>query len=554
MVQFQHIEYLFALLAVVPMWILYTKLIRWKKSRMHAIGDPVLVQQLMGDYSAQKFKIKFIFFVLGFVALVLGLSNPRFPQGETQIKRNGIDVMIALDVSKSMLAEDVRPNRITRGRQLISNLIDKLENDRIGIVVFAGRAYLQMPLTTDHTAAKMYLNTAGPDVVPTQGTVISEALKMCYASFNTQEKKYQSILLISDGEDHDDNALQITKAIAAEGVMVNTIGIGSAAGAMIPDEGADGFKKDKVGNPVFTKLNEKALQQIAVNGNGIYQLFSSADEVSNTVFEQLKKLGQRPITETSLLSYQNYFQSFLAISLLILLAEMFISEKKKKKQTALFPNIKKGKLNPIIGCLFLTAISLPIELFSQNESTVIKEGNDEYYKRQYAAASIKYKNALEKNPTNTTALFNLGNALFKDGKTDEALQAFDAAIAYEKLSDKQSAAWYNKGVLLKSKNKVDESIKAFKNALRLNPVDEDARMNLQAALQQQKKLQQKDQQKQQTPDPKNQKTDQPKSQQSKMSQKEAEEKLKALLQKEKNLQDKLRKVDAASPEKPEKDW
>jgi Ca-activated chloride channel family protein len=175
---------------------LYIFVIRWKKKTIDKIGDPELVSQLFQDYSSKKFRIKFILFSAAFSIGVIALASPRLPMGKTKVNRSGIDVMIALDVSKSMLAQDIKPDRLERAKQVLSKLIDQLGDDRIGIVVFAGRSYLQMPLTTDHAAAKMYLSTATPEIVPTQGTVIGDALKMCYNSFNAKEKKFRSIILI----------------------------------------------------------------------------------------------------------------------------------------------------------------------------------------------------------------------------------------------------------------------------------------------------------------------------------------------------------------------
>ena len=560
MVHFQHIEYLLALALVPFMILLYLFIIRKKKNTLNKIGDPLLVNKLIKDYSPQKFLLKFNLILLAFVAGVVALANPRTPQGSTVVSRNGIDVMIALDVSKSMLAEDIKPSRLERAKQFISKLIDRLPEDRIGIVVFAGRAYLQMPLTTDHPAAKMYLSSATPDVVPTQGTVIGDALKMCYNAFNTDEKKYRAVVLISDGEDHDESAIKITKTLAGEGVMINTIGIGSPEGTTILDPANNENKKDAAGNVIITKLNEEELRNIATSGNGLYQLFTNTDEVVVNLDAQLKSMGQHSITENSLVDYKSFFPWLLSIAFIVLLAELFISEKRPVKKPA-----KKIIKKPMALVLLMLA---PFVLPAQNDNELIKEGNELYNKMEYEPAIGSYKKVADKDPKNETAQFNLGNALYKKGDAESAMEAYDAAIKAGSSKNNQSAAWYNKGVALQNNKKLPECISAYKNALRLNPADEAARFNLQKALQEQKKQQQqKDKQdkdnkkpkenpKQKDKQPKQQDKDneQPKPPPSKMTQKEAEEQLKALLQHEKNLQDKLRKVDAASPEKPEKDW
>ena len=232
MIFFQEIQNLY-ILALVPILILlFIFLLRWKKKSASKIGDPYLVKELLQGYSAKKFNLKFILIIFVFILCSVALAALVSPEGSANIKRNGIDVMIALDVSNSMLADDIKPSRLERAKQIVSRLIDKLGNSRVGIVVFAGKAYLQMPMSIDHSAAKMYLASASPDDVGTQGTVISDALKMCYSAFNPKEKKYRSIILITDGEDHDEEALKVTKELSDQGVIVNTIGIGSPQGQL----------------------------------------------------------------------------------------------------------------------------------------------------------------------------------------------------------------------------------------------------------------------------------------------------------------------------------
>lgn len=554
---FQHIEYLLALCGIPVMAVLYFFYLKWKKQTIKKIGDPVLVQQLISDYSPQKFFFKFGLIAVAFALLAIALANPRKPVGSSNIRRNGMDVMIALDVSKSMLAQDIKPNRLERAKQLISRLIDKMPDNRIGIVVFAGRAYLQMPLTSDLVAAKLYLSTASTEVVPTQGTVIGDALKMCYAAFNSKEKKYKSILLISDGEDHDETAEKLSRSLADEGVVVNTVGIGSAEGATIDDPITGEQKKDAEGKIVITKLNETELKNIAAATGGMYKLFTSTDEVADAINGQLKGMGQKSITETSLASYQNYFPLLLGAALLLLLIEFFMSEKKNiarvKKETN-----KKTVRQAALDGLLITGLLLPASLFAQSDNELIKQGNELYNQNKYGEAAGNYKKVTAKTPANTTAQYNLGNALYRDNNPADAMKAYEQAIAFSKDNKDKAEAWYNKGVILQNDKKLGECIDAYKNALKLNPGDEDARLNLQKALQQQKQQEQKKQDQEKKQDKKQQQQKQqpqpPKPQASKMTKKEAEEKLKALLQQEKNLQDKLKKVDASSPNKPEKDW
>ncbi len=544
MFRFQYIEFLYVLIAIPFMVLFYFLLIRWKKNAMKKIGDPPLVKQLIQGFSSKLFLTKFFLILLGFSLCAFAVADLVKPIGTQKINRKGIDVMIALDVSKSMLANDIKPNRLERAKQLISKIIDKLGDDKVGIVVFAGRAYLQMPLTTDHSAAKMYLSSASTDNVPTQGTIISKALKMSYAAFNAKEKKYRAIILISDGEDHDEDAIKVTKQLADEGVMVNTVGIGSPQGAPIMDNETNELKKDENGNTVVTKLNEEELKSIAQNGNGLYQLFTSADEVADNVNNKLSTIGQTTLTGSSFGVFKNYFWYFLLAAFVVLLIESFLPEKIKMSRT-------KSAFS-LVTLLLLTNFS-----FSQSTKKEIIKGNDAYKKKQYSEAAGAYLNAIKKSPENPTAYFNLGNALYKTNKLDEALKSYDNTVQTSGKNPLKQNAFYNGGVVLQKQKKLPECIKAYKNALKLDPNDEDARQNLERALQQQKQQQQdqkndkqdkKDQQKNKD------KKEEPKPQPSKISRQDAEEKLKSLLEHEKDLQDKMHKVKANTTDKPAKDW
>lgn len=550
MFRFQHIEFLYALAAIPFMVLFYLLLIRWKKKAMAKIGDPPLVKQLIQGFSSKLFAVKFILIILAFSLCAFAVADIVKPIGTQKITRKGIDVMIALDVSKSMLAEDIKPNRLERAKQLISKIIDKLSDDKVGIVVFAGRAYLQMPLTTDHSAAKMYLSSASTDNVPAQGTVISQALKMSYAAFNTKEKKYRSIILISDGEDHDEDAIKVTKRIAEEGVMVNTVGIGSPQGAPIMDKETGEYKKDENGNTVISKLNEEELKSIAQNGNGLYQLFSSTDEVADNLHKKLLTIGQTTLTGSSFGVYKNYFWYFLLAAFIVLLIENFLPEKINMNK------LKRGL--PIVFLLLFVTLSLS-KGFAQSTKKEIVKGNEAYKNKQYSQAATAYQQALKKSPANATAYYNLGNALYKTDKLDDALKSYDNTVQASKSNPVKEKAYYNGGVVLQKQNKLGECIKAYKNALKLDPNDEEARQNLQRALQQLKQQQKQDQKdknqnkKEQQNKDKN-KQDEPKPNPSKISKQDAEEKLKSLLEHEKDLQDKLHKVKVPATDNPKKDW
>ena len=565
MPRFQHIEYLLALAIVPLLLLLFLFVLKWKKRTAQKIGDKALVKAISGNYSGSRFRVKFIMILLAFCLSVFALANLRYPGTTEKVTSNGIDLMIALDVSKSMLAQDIKPSRLERAKQMLGKLIDRLGNDRVGIVVFAGRAYLQMPLTADHSAARMYLSTASPDMVPTQGTVIADALQLCSSSFQTGEKKYKSVLLISDGEDHDEDAIKISGQLAENGILINTIGVGSPEGSTIIDETTHEIKKDNNGNIVVTKLNQEELRNIAAKGNGIYQIFTNTDEIVTRITTQLETMGQKSFTEDSQVNYINLFPFFLLLALILLVLELFISENRNGgRQRQKGPSFEFGMGSKFL--LLFMMINLPGLLIAQTDLGFIKKGNDAYSAKEYEKAADNYIKALKKNPTNAVAQFNMGDALYKNNKVDEALNAFDIATASAASAEDRSKAFYNKGVVLQNNNQLPECISAYKNALKLNPDDEDARQNLQKALRQQKQQQEKqhkeqknpkknqqDKEKQQ-PKEEDKKNDRPRPQKSKLSKQDAEEKLKALRQQERNLQDRVKKINETGVGKPDKDW
>ncbi|MEJ7768515.1 MAG: VWA domain-containing protein [Chitinophagaceae bacterium] len=330
MYRFQHIEYFVGLVLLPVLLVLFIRVISWKKSRIRKIGEPSLIKELTKGYSPLLYALKFIVAMLALVAIVAAAANLQKPGKMENVSRKGVDVMIALDVSKSMLAQDVKPNRLERAKQLVVRLMDKMENDRIGLVLFAGRAYIQMPLTTDHGAARMFIQNANPEAVPSQGTVIGEALRISNTAFNSNERKYKSIVLISDGEDHDPQALQLAKGLAQTGVMINCIGIGSPEGVPLIDNATRELRKDAQGNAIITKLNEGELSQLAQETSGIYLRLDDTNDAANKVKAQLDTIEQKTMGDNAFVHYYNYFQWFLVAAFVLLLAELLLPERKIK--------------------------------------------------------------------------------------------------------------------------------------------------------------------------------------------------------------------------------
>jgi Ca-activated chloride channel homolog len=328
--QFQYNEFFLLFSALVVFSVLFFFLLRWKKRTIKKIGDNRLVQQLIKNFSPQLFAGKFVLFSMAFGLGVIAVANLRRPGSSQNIARKGIDVVIALDVSKSMLATDLAPNRLERAKQMILRLMDQMPNDRIALVLFAGKAYMQMPLTTDHGAAAIFVSSATPDAIPAQGTVFSEALQMSARAFNTKEGRFKSVILISDGEDHDEDALKTAESISQQGIMVCTVGIGSPEGSQIPDSATNDYKRDAMGNIVISRLNEDELKQIAEKANGIYVHFESGDQAINELMQQLSQVEKKTFTDVSLLNYTTYYMWFAGLMFLLLILEFILPERKRK--------------------------------------------------------------------------------------------------------------------------------------------------------------------------------------------------------------------------------
>ncbi|MBL7741438.1 MAG: VWA domain-containing protein [Chitinophagaceae bacterium] len=326
---FQHTQFAWLLVAIPFLVLLFFFLLRWKRKVTKRMGDKRLVKELTGNFSSVLFSLKFILLLLAIATGVIAVMNLRKAGDADGVNRKGIDVVIAMDVSKSMLAADLPPSRLERAKQFVNKLISTMPNDRIGLVLFAGKAYLQMPLTTDHAAAQLFVSSARPDIIPQQGTVINEALKMSANAFNTAERRFKSVVLISDGEDHDANAIATANDLADQGMMINTVGIGSPEGANIIDPVTGEPKMDASGNPVVTRLNEEALKSIAESTNGVYIRLEGSDEAVEAMKKQLSQIESKAFGDVSLMNFKTYYWWFAGAMLILLLAEFFIPERKK---------------------------------------------------------------------------------------------------------------------------------------------------------------------------------------------------------------------------------
>jgi Ca-activated chloride channel family protein len=328
--QFQYNEGIWLFIAAGILLLLFLNLLRWKKRTTLKLGDPALVRLLISSFSQKRFLLKFFLVMLAFAAGILAIMNPRVPGDADNKTRKGIDIAIALDVSKSMLAADLAPNRLERARQFINKMMNEMPDDRVALVLFAGKAYLQMPLTVDHAAAALFVSSATPDAVPQQGTVVSDALQMSAGVFNPADKRFKAVILLTDGEDHDQEALSTAKELADKGVMINTIGVGSPEGATITDPATGQNKRDEAGNTVISKLNEDMLKELAEATNGIYVRLQNSEEAIAAVKSQLSQIERKAYGDISLMQFKTYYMWLAAAMLFLLLIEFVIPVTGKK--------------------------------------------------------------------------------------------------------------------------------------------------------------------------------------------------------------------------------
>ena len=325
--------YLLLLLPFLAAFYLYSNYRRRKAIRK--FGDPVLMAQLMPDVSKYRPDVKFwlVFAAIGLFAVLL--ARPQFGSKLETVKRQGVEVMIALDISNSMLAQDVQPSRLEKAKRLVAQLVDKMENDKVGMIVFAGDAFTQLPITSDYISAKMFLESINPSLISKQGTAIGAAINLATRSFTPQEGVGRAVIVITDGENHEGGAVEAAKAAAEKGIQVSVLGVGMPDGAPIPVEGTNDFRRDRDGNVVVTRLNEQMCQEIAQAGDGIYVRVDNSNAAQKATAQEISKMAKADVETQVYTEFNEQFQAVAWIILLLLLAEMLILERKNP----LFRNI-----------------------------------------------------------------------------------------------------------------------------------------------------------------------------------------------------------------------
>ncbi|MBQ1707870.1 MAG: VWA domain-containing protein [Bacteroidales bacterium] len=329
MVYLAQSQYLLLLLIVPLLFVAYALYLRARRKRLARFGSPELVSQLMPDASTGKGWLKISLLAAAWFFFVIGLARPQLGARLKEHQSQGVEVMVALDVSNSMLAEDYSPNRLERSKLAISRLVDKLQGDRIGLVVFAGEAFVQLPITADYVSAKVFLKSIDTESVPIQGTALSEALMASARSFSTQSERSRAIILISDGEDHEGEAIEAARAIAEQGIRIYCIGVGSPQGKPIPKNGS--LLKDASGEIVVTRLNEEILQEIAGAGNGKYVRAGAAEFGLNPIIDDIRTLDKEQFNSVVFEDFDEQFMYFFAIALFFLILELLVSDTKARR-------------------------------------------------------------------------------------------------------------------------------------------------------------------------------------------------------------------------------
>ena len=551
MFRFEDPIYLWLLVLIPVLALIRFVTYRSQKKKLRKFGDPKLLKELMPDVSRFRPSVKFWMLQAALALLIIMLARPQMGTKISQEKRTGIETIIALDISNSMLAEDIVPSRLDRSKMMVENLVDHFTNDKIGMIVFAGDAFVQLPITSDYVSAKMFLSSIDPSMIATQGTDIATAINMATSSFTQEEGIGKAIIVITDGEDHEGGALEAAEAAKKKGMRVYVLGVGSSNGAPIPIPGTGDYMKDNTGNTVMSALNEEMCKQVAAAGGGVYIHVENNSAAQQQLDNELDKLSKKETSTTVYSDYDEQFQAFGILALLLLIVEILLLDRRNPllKRISLF-----GSKKAVAAMFLLMAVSAS----AQSDRQYIRQGNQQFKTGDFANAEVSYRKALEKNPRNPQAVYNLGNALLAQNKDSAAVVQFESAAKLETNPMRKYQSFHNLGVICQSHKMYGEAIEAYKNALRLNPDDDETRYNL-VLCQRQKQKQDQNQQNQDQQNQDDQKKDDKKDQQQQdkdkqeqqkkqeqpkpqMSKENAEQLLNAAMQQEKQTQDRMKKA------------
>ena len=567
MFRFESPQYLYLLLVLVALAAIHYYIIYKKKRQVKRFGDPELTRQLFLGVSRWRPEVKFWITMLALASFIVALARPQFGTRLDTRERTGIEAIIALDVSNSMLAEDVKPNRLEKAKMMVSNMVDGMRDDKIGLIVFAGQAFVQLPITSDYVSAKMFLETISPSPMSVQGTDIAEAINLSMRSFTQQEDVSRAIFVITDGEDNEARGVEAAKQAASKGVRVYVLGIGNPGGAPIPIPGTGQYIIDDEGNTVISRLSEEMCREIATAGNGSYIYVDNSSSAQKKLSEQVDRLAKAKMESQIYSEYDEQFQGFVLIGILLLLLDVFLLER-ESKSTWLSNLFRRGRP---AAALFLLIFS--ISAMAQTDRDYIRRGNRLMRDSVYDKAQVEYQKAIEKDNTNPISHFNLGNALLYQNKAEDAMKEYETAARLEKDKTRLAQIYHNMGVVLQSAKQFDKAVACYRNSLRNDPTNDETRYNYALSLFQLKKNQggqdnqdqqkddkgqdekkeQEQQQQKQEQDKKDEQQQQPQPEQ--MSRENAEQMLNAAMQDEKATQEKIQKAQQKRQQKQlQKQW
>ncbi len=332
MFRFAHPELLYLLLVIPLLIVFYIVMVNKKKKAIAEFGNPELLKPLMPLVSFKRGAWKFVMILIALMFVIIGVAGPQFGSKLQQIKKQGVELIVVLDVSNSMLAQDIKPNRLEKAKMAISRMVEKLSDDKVGMIVFAGNAYVQLPITTDYSSAKLFLSNINTDIVPVQGTAIGAAIDLAAKSFTPETETSKAIIVITDGENHQDDAVAAARVAHEKGITIHTIGMGLEQGAPIPEKGNPGqFMKDGSGNVVVSKLDEQTLQEIAKAGEGMYVRASNTDVGLSRLLDEVGKMEKSILEEKVYTDYAEKYQYFILIGLFFIFVEFMILGRRNKR-------------------------------------------------------------------------------------------------------------------------------------------------------------------------------------------------------------------------------
>lgn len=551
MFQFAAPQYLFLLLIPAALLLLdiAMRLIVVPR-REKRLADTVLLRQLTPQRSRVRPLLKLGLLLLALAVLAVVLARPQILGGGTaQDKRSGIEVVLMLDVSNSMLAGDVRPSRLERSKLLISTLIDRLDNDKVGLGVFAGEAYPLLPITNDFVSAKMFLDGVGVDMVSLQGTSLAAAIDLASKSFTQEKGVGKAIVVITDGEDHEEGAADAARRALKDGRRVYVLGVGSQAGGTIPTP--DGPLCDQQGEVVLTRVNAGLGQEVAKAGGGMYIPVDNSNLAQDQLEGALRQLKQKESIVASDEAADEQFQAVALIALVLLILEILIMEVKNPlfRRVNIFGR-KAALLLTVVGAAAFAATPAAAQTPTYR---LVRQGNRAFQAKDYKAAEKCYLKALQSEPRNARARFNLADTYLSQENPQEALKHYAEAAKQEPNKLVRAMSYHNMGYVHHKQKQYDKAIDYYKEALRLNPADEDTRYNL-ALAQKQKKEQKQNQQQQQKQDKKQdqnrQKQDQDQQQQQQQPDQLSQENVDQLLQLSRQAENQTRrKLEQMQPRK-----